>query len=312
MKAHIPEMPPARAAFTLVELMVVIGLMAMLGTVSVTGYFAAVRGMADRAAKEDTVSLIRLAMQTCLIDQTPTAVLFYNRQTRMEGNGVSSEEVTASSAGSAVASKMAGRLSYVRDEILVDEFADWNQSYPTAGRDDNSDKGIRFYRMADLKSQVAQGIERCSSIVYSTVEPVDFGNEYMIASGCQVQQFCSEFKKYGDDNKKFSNTSYNNGNNQRWGHKIKQSNGLTWRTGDPYGIEIGSLDLPKGYVYGNQAASSTRIDSAGALTFSPSDAADANTYELNLNQTISISAFRGTTVRKVGSISANDLKDDAK
>ena len=68
-----------KAAFTLVELMVVIGLMALLGTFSVTGYFAAVRGMSDRAALDDTRSLIRLAMQTCLIDQTPTAVLFYNR-----------------------------------------------------------------------------------------------------------------------------------------------------------------------------------------------------------------------------------------
>ena len=37
-----------RAAFTLVELLVVIGIMAVLATISVAGYSAASRGMADR------------------------------------------------------------------------------------------------------------------------------------------------------------------------------------------------------------------------------------------------------------------------
>ena len=102
MKAHIPARAVGRAAFTLVELMVVIGLMALLGTVSVTGYFAAVRGMADRAAKQDTVALVRQAMQVCLIDQTPTAVLFFNRQTKaQESQTTSSDEARASSAGAA-------------------------------------------------------------------------------------------------------------------------------------------------------------------------------------------------------------------
>ena len=110
MKAHATERLAGRAAFTLVELMVVIGLMAMLGTVSVTGYFAAVRGMTERAAIQDTVSIIRQAMQVCLIDQTPTAVLFYNRQTQTE-NADSPGEAVASSAGTAIAIKMAGRAA---------------------------------------------------------------------------------------------------------------------------------------------------------------------------------------------------------
>ena len=295
MKAQFTGRLGRKVAFTLVELLVVIGLMALLGMVSVAGYFAAVRGMSDRAAKEDTVSLIRLAMQTCLIDQTPTAVLFYNRQTRVEGGSVSSEEATASSAGSAVAIKMVGRISYVKDNVLVDEFADWNQSYPTSGS--SSGSGIRFYRMADLGS-VAQGINSCSSIVYTHVTPVKFDNEYMIASGRQVQDFCSEFNK--------------SGSNKRWGHQIKSQNGVKWSIGDPYGMEIGSMTLPKGYVYGSQAANSTRIESVRALTFRPSDASGADTYELPLGQAITISSIRGRTVVKAASITAKDLRDDAK
>ena len=70
MKANTTQMPSGKVAFTLVELLVVVGLMALLGTVSVTGYFAAARGMSDRAALQDSISIVRLAMQTCLIDQT--------------------------------------------------------------------------------------------------------------------------------------------------------------------------------------------------------------------------------------------------
>ncbi len=313
MKAHIPERRSARSAFTLVELMVVVGLMALLGTVSVTGYFAAVRGMADRAAKQDTVALIRQAMQVCLIDQTPTAVLFFNRQTKaQDSEAASSEEAKASSAGAAIAIKMVGRISYVRGEIIVDEFADWNQSCPVATSTRGDDPGTPFYRMADLKGQVAQGIDKCRAYVSTTVEPVNFDNEYMIAYGGQVQNFCEDYKKRGNDNKEFSGTSYNNGNNQRWGHRIKQSNGITWKAGDAYGMEIGKLDLPKGYMYGSKTANSTKIDPAGALTFNPSDMANADSYEMGMSQTITISAFRGQNARRIGTITANDLKDDAK
>ena len=301
-----------RAAFTLVELMVVIGLMALLGTVSVTGYFAAVRGMTDRAAMQDTISIIRQAMQVCLIDQTPTAVLFYNRQTQTKQGDGDTAEVEASSAGTAVVIKMAGRISYVKDDILVDEFADWNQSYPvsTSGSHSSNDKGIPFYRMANLAAEVSGGIEKCRTFVHTAVEPVDFDNEYMIAYGEQVQHFCQKYQKSKTDNAKFSSTAYNNGNNQRWGHRVLgNAPKFQWKVGDAYGVEIGTLQLPNGIVYGNKAANSTKIESAGALTFSPSDVANADTYVMNLDRTISISTYDG---RKIGSITANDLRDDAK
>ena len=28
-------------------------------------------------------------------------------------------------------------------------------------------------------------------------------------------------------------------------------NGITWKIGDAYGVEIGTLNLPKGYIFGN-------------------------------------------------------------
>ena len=50
-----------RGAFTLVELLVVIGIMAVLATISVAGYTAATRGMADRGVIQSTVSILRIA-----------------------------------------------------------------------------------------------------------------------------------------------------------------------------------------------------------------------------------------------------------
>ena len=309
MKAHETETPSRRAAFTLVELLVVIGLMAMLGTVSVTGYFSAVRGMSYRAAKVDTISLIRQAMQTCLIDQTPTAVLFYNHQTKVDEKDKAATK--ASTAGVAVAIKMVGRISSARDDILVDEFADWNRSYPiaTSSAEVANDKGIRFYRMSELEKEVKQGIEDCSSIVSTLVEPVAFDQEYMLAYGMsapyddsykgQVQGFCNRFEK----------TCMGNG--IRYGHRIKNRNGIAWKAGDAYGVEIGIHELPRGFFYGGREASSAKIESAGAITFAPCDLDDFGQYLMDIDP-ISIYVYSGENRKvEIANINKNDLRDES-
>lgn len=311
-----------KAAFTLVELMVVVGLMALLGTISVTGYFAAVRGMSDRAAIDDTRSLIRMAMQTCLIDQTPTAVLFYNRQSQVKTDTISSEEVKATSSGSAVAIKMAGRISFIdkTQQLLVDEFADWNQSYPVTEKKNGqkSASGIRFYRMADL-SKVEGGIYKCSSLMNASVQASHangFDEEYMIASGMQAGQFCEKYRKEHDDIENFvdDNDYYENANNYRFGRRISEDNdGLSlneWKVGDAYGIEIATLDLPKGYIFGSQAPNSTKIVSVDALSFSPdkSNAKDYGKFILDFSG-VTISAWRGEDFKKVDTLNKSDLED---
>ena len=306
---HNARRPQGRAAFTLVELLVVIGLMALLGTISVGGYFAAVRGMADRGAKQDAVSLVRLAMQTALIDQKPTAVLFYNRP--LGAGDDKDEKVVGSSGfvGMAVAIKMAGRITLIEDNTLVDEFADWNQSYPTSN-EDSSDVAMRLYRMTDL-NLVAGGIDKCSSLVYPWVSPVhaNLDEEWMAASGAKVNWWTSNFRKNATQNQAFSGTAYANGNNMRWGFKIKEQLSAQWKVGDAYGVEIASLQLPKEYIFGDKAPSSTRIDPVRSLAFNPADITSLTRYDFPLNNTVKISAYRGG-LAEVGTIDASDLKDD--
>ena len=125
-----------RAAFTLVELLVVIGIMAVLATISVAGYSAASRGMADRGVIQSTVSILRIAQQTCEIDRVPTKVLFFNQRL----NDGSNEDGSTLYQGTAIAIKQAGRITISpsqADNLLIDEFADWNQSYPMKGSENS-------------------------------------------------------------------------------------------------------------------------------------------------------------------------------
>ena len=58
-----------RRAFTLVELMVVIMIMGILGTVSVGGYRAMQRGIEERGVMQNVNQFIRSAYQRAQIDR---------------------------------------------------------------------------------------------------------------------------------------------------------------------------------------------------------------------------------------------------
>ena len=252
-----------RAAFTLVELLVVIGLMAVLATISVAGYSAASRGMADRGVVQTTESILRVAQQACKIDHVPTKVMFFNQ--RLD-NG--SEDAAILYQGTAVAIKQSGRITLKPSSVgslLVDEFADWNQSYPTMDRNDSSQEnvpGIRIYRMKD--SDKSGDIDSCSVLVQPSVTyyPLD---DYMIQSGTTIDQWCSRHGHTASDNPRSGDSDVGNGNNYVWGFKPSGNSGGSlddWNVGDPYGIEIARIDLPQGYIFGDKEPSGFKPESA--------------------------------------------------
>lgn len=265
--------------FTLVELLVSIGLMALLATLSTTGYYAASRGMADRGAVTDARSVIRSAMQRALIDRVPTAVLFYNQRLR-----AGTDDQTEVVFGTAVAVRMAGRISHVFNDMICDAFADLQQTYPTnrTTASSSTDAGMRLYRMAS----VDQGYERCRTLVESSVSRKK-RSDYLVASASNIHNVAYWGFTFHGNNK---------------GPKVAD-----WNVGDAYGSEIASVQLPHGYIFGSTAPSASSYDPVSAsgtkfLVFTPDVNPDATFSG------VEIYAMRPSGLSKVNTI--NKVEED--
>ena len=304
-----------RAAFTLVELLVVIGIMAVLATISVTGYTAATRGMADRGVIQTTVSILRIAQQACKMDRVPTKVLFFNQRL---AEGADEEDATLYQ-GSAIAIRQAGRITIPPSSaggLLIDEFADWHQSYPMAGS--ANALGMRLYRMTEDDKN--KDIEACSVMVQPFVTRYEL-TDYMIQTGTTIDRWCSSHGRTSSDNRPSgASASYvPNGNNYVWGFAASTAGGdgslttSSWEVGDPYGVEIARIDLPRGYIFGTSAPSGNKMTSAsiGGVYF------DAEQLDPNPSASVPVSAMRSTSggsyaPKLVGTITSSMLKDTSK
>lgn len=268
--------------FTLVELLVSIGLMALLATLSTTGYYAASRGMADRGAVTDVRSVIRSAMQRALVDQVPTAVLFYNQRLR-----AGEDDETEVVFGTAVAVRTAGRISRViNGELLCDEFADLQQTYSTNRTTSSSsaDAGMRLYRMASVN----QGYNDSRTLVESSVSRTSDLTDSLVATVSNL-----------------TDIAY-------WGFKVHARNSgpaaSAWSMGDAYGMEIASVQLPHGYIFGGSKPPNSSYDPVAAsgmecLVFTP-DVDPAATFSPG----VEIYAMRPSGLVKVNTI--NKVEED--
>ena len=300
-----------RAAFTLVELLVVIGIMAVLATISVAGYNAASRGMANRGVLQSTISILRIAQQTCQIDRVPTKVLFFNQRLTDDANNTDSSLYQ----GTAIAIKQAGRITIEPGSLgglLVDEFADWHQSYPMTGS--QNAPGMRIYRMKP--DDQSKDINGCSVVVQPFVTHYAL-DDWMIQSGTTIKQWCTAHRRDASDNRpQNASSSYvNNGNNYVWGFKERTGAGgglgaASWEVGDPYGVEIARLDLPKGYIFGTNPPRDEKLTSATPkeVFFDPDELSPSMSPG-----SVQISLMRpsqgGPKPHPVGTISSSMLKD---
>ena len=301
-----------RSAFTLIELLVVIGLLAVFATISVAGYSAATRGMAERGVIQNTVSTLRIAQQVCELERVPTKVLFFNQRLTSDRNNAES----ALYQGTAIAIKQAGRITVNPAQtggILIDEFADWHQTYPMTGSE--KAPGMRIYRMRS--DDESKDIDGCSVLVQPCVSPHKL-DDYMIQAGTTIDQWCSNHGRTASLNEPANGaaTYVDNGNNYVWGFKASTSgsggglNTAQWKVGDPYGIEIARIDLPKGFIFGTSEPRDNKLTAAGEVSFNPDDATPS------MSKSVEISAMRQgkngkSTPRSVGTVKSDMLKDDA-
>ncbi len=208
-------------AFTLVELLVTMGLMAMLATIAIAGYYGAVRGMTERGAKQDVASLVRLAQQRALVDEVPTAVFLMNQKLRDDNLDTGEAERIV---GLAVAVRMAGRISMIKNDVLIDEYSDWRNSFPETGTSSARGTRMRLYRLVDVGSGSSQD-SSCYSVVDDHVTPVELDAEELLMASISTNNLVV------------------------YGFKKRSGGSAAWKVGDPYGFEIATVQLPAGYIF---------------------------------------------------------------
>lgn len=241
-------------AFTLLELLVVIGIMGLLGTVSVGGYRAMQRGMEERGVMQNVTAFVRTAYERAQIDRQPTAIFFWNETLRD-----ATEDETEIVVGKAVAVRCQGRLSAVSGNLLADEFADLNLAYKTSGDDDDlSSEGgsasdvvntMHLYCLDDVENSGGDSNSaKYRSVVSSRVWPYAISEQYMLGQPMG---------------------SAGSGAVNMWAFKKVVSDSVAWREGSAYGLEFAELTLPANYIFGMGYSRTvkTPVLEAGVMSF---------------------------------------------
>lgn len=232
-----------KRAFTLLELLVVIGIMGLLGTASIGGYRAVTRGMEERGAVDNASRFVHAAFQRSLIDRQPVAVYYWNETIKGE-----TADDNAIVVGKAVAVRRAGRISRARGSYIYDEFADLNLTYPTnsASSAGSSVASMYLYPM-DSVSDTSFERSRVATFVVSAQD-----------AGQNVQ----EIDPLGESDETMPNgltapSDYNPVTIAIPMYGFEVFDGYSgWQRGDAYGFEFQYLTLPHNYIFGTQFSSS--------------------------------------------------------
>lgn len=225
-----------KRAFTLLELLVVIGIMGLLGTVSIGGYRAVTRGMEERGAVDNASRFIHAAFQRAMIDRAPVIVFYWNETIKEED-----DENPAVVVGKAIAVRRAGRISLARPPYLYDEFADLNLTYAVQGEEGasaNASTGMYLYQMSDISDNAKKRSRVKNSVYAQEVDEVYLQEPY---GGQEAETAQANGLPVPTDPAI-----------HMYGFEIVDRGGVDWRNGDAYGFEFQTLTLPHNYIFGSE------------------------------------------------------------
>lgn len=226
-----------KKGFTLLELLIVVGIMAMLGTISVNGYRAVVRGMEERSAISSASAFLRAARQRAQIDNKPICVFWWNEMLKAE-----TDDEPAIVVGKAIAVQQVGRITGTQGSYLIDEFSDLNLGYDSVleGEEPDSKMNMRLYNLSSSD---------CDYALVSTQVVEVFGEDDK-SSYLKSDQI--ERKLNSSDNDKSGSSEYGV---RAFAFK-KLGGSASFEGGDAYGMEFANITLPHGYLFGSQVPSS--------------------------------------------------------
>lgn len=231
-----------RRAFTLIELMVVVAIMAAMATLSINAYRAVVKGMRDRSALVAVQTLVDAARQRAEIDRKQVNVYFYNECLSTADASTGAE---LSGHGIAIAVRPTGRVSRIDGNFICDEFGDLDQMFAEENQLDSdlsanggNSGAMRIYHLASGKFAEVRPtvVDRSSSASYilsgnsSTGESSDDGEKMIL---------CYAFEKTGGD--------------------------ASFAPGDVYGSEFATVVLPDGYYFGSSAPTTVGRKQVGKI-----------------------------------------------
>lgn len=218
-----------RKGFTLLELLVVVGIMGLLGTASIGAYRSITRGMEERGALQNASQFMHAAFQRAMIDRQPTAVYVWNETLQS-----STDDETEIVVGKAVAVRRAGRITGIDGNYLLDEFADLNLTYPVS-EGSQSGSTMFLYQL----DNVQDGLKR--SRVYDSVRKSTVNEIYLLNPvGSATEEKAGELP-----------APPGSGAIDIYGFEIENQNGVTWEVGSAYGFEFMSLELPHNFIFGD-------------------------------------------------------------
>ena len=260
-----------KRGFTLIELMVVVGIMTFLGVAATGGYSALQRGMSERAAVDAATSLFRAAKERALVDRTPTVVFCYNR---LVNEATDAENAVV--VGEAVAVRRAGRVTWASGQTIVDEFLDVVGSYDIVPSSKMSNrKGMRLWKFGDTQPSAME-----YSIVADAVEPIELPLTTFEgwANGEMGSAPSEAFEPSGNMRDKESNSGELNfvvyAFRDTGRSDFPPSGG--WKAGVGYGFEFARVQLPNNFIFGNAVPNrSGKVEQAGQpLYFDPDNIKD--------------------------------------